>query len=223
MRRDPLILFLFSELLSENGNSERYAASFFLNSSIMLNFVAPNPSHMYKATRYIMMMAFLTLLALTGCEDNPFVKKEPESVREGLPGVWESSRYTISESRFRVRDAETGEWHEIIRPEVEFPVEKNSDYYVILKFTDENIQPLGGGVVFEAALTKFYPYTLEEDSVIVSSFLPRRFEESVWEIQDMKSGSFILVNRDKGPEQNGEQLDTICLKRECRINFTRLR
>lgn len=165
-----------------------------------------------------------TILLLAGCSDLlPLKNDDPESVEKGLPGIWHNTKIEISESEYMVKDDATGHMHAAELPPVSFAVDKESDYYCILKFTEHDLIPLSGGKAVKAELVKEYSYTISNDSIISTSLYTPKYSESYCYISNMKKGSFDFVIEQKGQPLLQENADSICLSSTITITFSRLR
>lgn len=172
----------------------------------------------------ILLSGMLCSVAVTACSDLlPINNDLPKSVEEGLPGIWHNTEISISQSEFMVKDDATGHSHTAIIPDTTFKLNKQSEYYCILKFTDYDVIPLSGGKAIDAELTKDYHYTISNDSVITTSLFHPRYSETRCYISNIKKGSFDFVIEEKGQPLFEENADSVCLSAKVAITFHRLR
>lgn len=173
-----------------------------------------------------LMPAILLLLSfLVSCSDLlPFGEDDevltPEKI---LPGIWHDTEVSFTTGQYIVTNPSTGMRMQIETPAYQIAVNKQSDYYTVLKFNNSEIIPLSGSKFLDAQLIKSYPYTITQDSVITSNLFKPRYSQSFCYIKNLKKNSFDLVVDEMGDPLYDSNIDTVCVKETKVYSFSRLR
>lgn len=149
----------------------------------------------------ILLLLVVLVQFLTACDKipNPFKDPEPDSVVDGLPGVWKLVRIDEESANFRVRNEETGIWTEEVTDSKVLNIINDSDpEYTILKFDSNFIISLTSTGVFGAPVNKNYPYAVVGDDTLSSDFFPQYYAQSSWTVSEMKSKTFVLTYYGRG-------------------------
>ena len=160
-----------------------------------------------------LLMAMALIIFGAGCEKiNEIIKpnKDPESIAQGLPGVWEIASIHYLSGTYSVYDSAADRWRAFERKDSIINISKQSPEYYIVKVTDSTMTLLAGGKDLGLALMREYPYRLERDSIINGGILRSNYENSSWTVREMKRNSFKMVCSESGRlYHNGKQTDTI--------------
>lgn len=172
-------------------------------------------------------MVSLLLATTAGCEKiNEIINsnKEPQSVAEGLPGVWEIVSIHYLPGTYSVYESASGKWEIFHREDYIYHVGKDSPDYFIVKMTDSTMTLLSGGKNLGMALMREYPYRLEQDSIISGGILRSNYENSNWTVKEMKRTSFKLVCSESGRfYHDGQPTDTVADGLDRVISMRRLK
>lgn len=168
----------------------------------------------------------LILLFVCACSELlPFIDHTPPTPEKGLPGVWQTTRLSVSKGVFEVTPAGSVHSSQFTTPPGELNISKYDELNCILKFHNNEMTILQGTSLLKGDLLKPYPYTITGDSVISGELLTSPYEGTVNYIKKMTRDSFILVREEHGKSLDSPSdatADTFCVSLRTEIFFKRL-